>query len=99
MRHPTVVTCVVVICSAMLGLGRETQPASLGDDDRTSHGLATAEPPGPFPMDLAFSLRRPFSDYERAAVSPSGGHVAYAVVAPGKRRADLWTLPSGLPVV
>lgn len=52
----------------------------------------------PFPLDLAFSMRRTFADFERGVVSPSGSHVAYGVVAAGRRRDDVWTLPSGLPV-
>ncbi len=52
----------------------------------------------PFPLDLAFSRRRPFTEYEKAAVSPTGGHVAYGVFTPVRGRDDLWTFPSGLPV-
>jgi len=69
------------------------------DDDRAGKSPAPARPAEPFPLDLAFSRRRSFSDFERAAVSPSGGHFAYVVVAPRKRRGDVWTLPSGLPVI
>ena len=58
-------------------------------------GATAAEP---FPLDLAFSRRRPFTDIEKAAINPSGSHVAYGVVTPTRHRQDLWTLPSGLPV-
>ena len=57
-----------------------------------------AKPSEPFPLDLAFS-RRDFSYFEKAAVSPDGSRVAYAVVTPMKRREDVWTLESGLPAV
>jgi dipeptidyl aminopeptidase/acylaminoacyl peptidase len=97
MRHRIRLTCMVATCLAASGMGGVTQLAALGYDDRTSHDSAPARSPAPFPLDLAFSIRRPFSAYERAAVNPSGGHVAYAVVAPSNRREDVWTLPSGLP--
>ncbi len=60
---------------------------------------ATSRRPEPFPLDLAFSRRKDFSDFEKAAVSPDGSRFAYVVVTPGKWRQDVWTLESGLPVV
>jgi len=66
-----------------------------GNGERPRQGPSKA--PGPYPLDLAFT-RRTISDYEKAAVSPTGGHVAYAVVTPAKHRDDWWTLPSGLPM-
>lgn len=93
-----ILICVVVICLAVTGGGKTTRSAAPADDERTGTGLAPAKSAQPFPLDLAFSRRRPFSNDGKAAVSPSGGHVAYAVNAPRRRRDDLWTLPSGLPV-
>lgn len=94
MRCRSRLASVLLTCLAGSGLGGLAHAAAPRGDDRAGRVPA---PPGPFPLDLASSIRRPFSDYERAAVSPSGGHVAYAVVAPGRRREDVWTLPSGLP--
>jgi hypothetical protein len=97
--YRTILFRVVAICLAVTGGGLRARSAAPGDDDRAGKSRLAARPAEPFPLDLAFSRCRSFSDYERAAVSPSGGHVAYAVVAPRKRRDDLWTLPSGLPVI
>ena len=84
---------VIAICLAQAG-----RPASvrspLSVDDDAAGPQATA---GPFPIDLAFSRRRPFTDYEKVAVSPTGKSIAYGVLTPRKGRDDLWTLPSGLP--
>jgi len=57
-----------------------------------------AESIEPFPLELAFSRRQPFS-YDKAAISPTGGHIAYTLVTPVKKPEDVWTLPSGLPIV
>ena len=65
---------------------------------RAAGAPGPVRPAEPFPLDLAFNRLRPFSDIERAAISPTGRHVAYGVVAPRVRRQDIWTLPSGLPV-
>lgn len=56
-----------------------------------------SQEPGPFPLNLAFT-RRTISDYEKAAVSPTSEHFAYAAFTPMKQRADWWTTPSGLPM-
>ena len=53
--------------------------------------------PHPFPLDLAFSRRRTFANYEKAAISPAGKHLAYGVFTPCKRRNDVSTLASGVP--
>ena len=91
----TVLTRVALIC--LLGaIGAGT--AASGDDERSGRRPGPARPSEPFPLDLAFS-RRDFSDFEKAAVSPDGSRVAYAVVTPTKRREDVWTLESGLPAV
>jgi dipeptidyl aminopeptidase/acylaminoacyl peptidase len=59
--------------------------------------LGTPGLPHPFPLELAFSRRGTFADYEKAAISPAGKHLAYGVRTPCKRRNDVSTLASGLP--
>src|SRR4051794_3307253 len=87
-----------VALSCLLGaIGAGT--AASGDDDRSGRRPGPAKPSDPFPLDLAFSYRRDFFHYEKAAVSPDGSRIAYAVVTPMKQRQDVWTLESGLPVV
>ena len=91
----TVLSRVALIC--LLGaIGAGT--AASGDDERSGRRPGPAKPAEPFPLDLAFS-RRDFSYFEKAAVSPDGSRVAYAVVTPMKCREDVWTLESGLPVI
>lgn len=84
MRYRSAAFCVLTACL----LGVIGAPGARADGGRAE----------PFPLDLAFSMRRTFADFERGVVSPSGSHVAYGVVAVRKRRDDVWTLPSGLPV-
>lgn len=69
-----------------------------GADEHSGRRPGPVKPPKPFPLDLAFT-RRDFSYFEKAAVSPDGSRVAYAVVTPMKRRDDVATLASGLPAV
>ena len=92
----TALTRVALIC--LLGaIGAGT--VASGDDERPGRRPGPAKPSEPFPLDLAFSYRRDFSDFEKAAVSPDGSRFSYAVVTPTKRREDVWTLESGLPAV
>jgi dipeptidyl aminopeptidase/acylaminoacyl peptidase len=91
----TVLSRVALIC--LLGATGAGTVAS-GDDERSGRRPGSVKPSEPFPLDLAFS-RRDFSYFEKAAVSPDGSRVAYAVVTPTKRREDVWTLESGLPAV
>jgi dipeptidyl aminopeptidase/acylaminoacyl peptidase len=92
----TVFSRVALIC--LVGAIAAGTAAS-GDDERSERRPVPAKPSEPFPLDLAFSYRRDFSDYEKAAVSPDGSRVAYVVVTPMKCREDVWTLESGLPVI
>jgi dipeptidyl aminopeptidase/acylaminoacyl peptidase len=85
---------VALIC--LLGvIGAGT--ALSAEDDRSGQRPGPAKLSEPIPLDLEFS-RRDFSVFEKAAVSPDGSRVAYAVVTPMKHREDVWTLESGLPV-
>ncbi len=95
MKSRTLLMVVIVSCLAGANGGISARSAAPEDDDRAGK---TPLPVEPFPLDLAFSRRRPFTAYEKAAVSPTGGNIAYAVVTPRKIRSDVWTLPSGLPV-
>ena len=85
----------IVVCLAEAG-GPISARSSLLMDDEPVAALSKAD--GPFPLDLAFSRRRPFTDFEKAAVSPTGKYIAYGVITPAKRRDDVWTLASGLPI-
>ena len=97
MGHRTIVFMAALACLVVTGEVRTSRSATPGDDDRAEK--APVQPAEPFPLDLAFTRLRPFTGSEKAAISPTGGHVAYGVVAPRGHREDLWTLPSGLPVI
>jgi hypothetical protein len=58
-------------------------------------GLAGA---AEFPLDLAFG-RPQFSYYDRPALGPDGKRLAFAIVTGAKEPADIWTLPSGVPIL
>jgi hypothetical protein len=72
--HRTEVFIAALACLVIAGEVRTPRSATPRDDDRAEK--APVRPAQPFPLDLAFSHRRPFTDYEKAAVSPSGEHVA-----------------------
>ncbi|MHC5544395.1 hypothetical protein ACYOEI_39705, partial [Singulisphaera rosea] len=80
MRLRTILAHVALTCllGATVASGNEERPG-------------TTKPSAPIPLDVAFT-RRDFSYLEKAAVSPDGSRVAYAVVTPMKRREDVWTL-------
>jgi dipeptidyl aminopeptidase/acylaminoacyl peptidase len=99
MRRRTILHRVIVICLVGTGGLSTARSADSGDDERAGPRTGPATPVDPFPLDLAFSRRRTFSDYEKAAISPDGAHVAYGVVTPMKHRQDQWTLRSGLPII
>jgi hypothetical protein len=90
-----IVSRVALFC--LLGATAAATAAS-GDDQQSGRRPGPARLSEPFPLDLAFSRRPPFTGYEKVAVSPTGGHVAYVVVTPQRKRDERWTLPSGLPV-
>ena len=98
MRHRAVVFIAALACLLMAAGVRPARSAAAGDDGRAKEVPAPVRPAEPFPLDLAFSHLRPFI-YEKAAISPTGRHVAYGVVSPKVRREDVWTLPSGVPVL
>ena len=84
-KVPAVLVCLLGVIAICLAEARP--PASARspvpvDDDAAAGRLA---PAGPFPIDLAFSRRRPFTDYEKVAVSPTGKSIAYGVITPRKR--------------
>jgi dipeptidyl aminopeptidase/acylaminoacyl peptidase len=85
----------IVVCLAEAG-GPSSARSPLSLDDEPLAGRPAVD--RSFPLDLAFSRRRPFTAYEKAAVSPTGKYIAYGVITPAKRRDDVWTLPSGLPI-
>ena len=64
----------IAICLAQAGRPASVRSPALGG----RRCGRTTDAAGPFPMDLAFS-RRPFTDDEKAAVSPTGKSLAYAV--------------------
>lgn len=78
---------------AVLSALAMTRPA---DADERRPPPTAAEGRDPFPLDLAFTRRATF-EFEKAAVSPSGAHLAYAVCTPAKYPDGWWTMPSGLP--
>lgn len=73
-------------------LGQVPVAAAVADEDRPSPARH------PFPLDLAFGARTIYA-YEKAAVSPSGAHLAYGVTTPARHPDDVLTLASGLPVM
>ena len=98
MRHRTILHRVIVICLVGTGGVSTARSVDSGDDEQAGPRPGLATPADPFPLDLAFSRRRTFAGYEKAAISPTGAHVAYAVVTPVKHPEDRWTFRSGLPV-
>ena len=98
MRHRTILHRVIVICLVGTGGVSTARSVDSGDDEQAGPRPGLATPVDPLPLDVAFSERRTFSDYEKAAISPDGARVAYGVVTPVKHRQDQWTLRSGLPV-
>ena len=86
-------TCLIGTCGSQHSSVRRPRETTMAPSPP-----ATNRPADPLPLELAFS-RRSFALHEKSATSPTGKYVAYAVVTPTKRRKDLWTLASGLPVV
>ncbi len=98
MRKRSVLFWMTATCltgAAQLSVVQPALASERGEGAATR--LGTPGLPQPFPLDLAFSRRGTFADYEKAAISPSGKHLAFGVLTPCKRRNDVSTLASGLP--
>ena len=87
-KVPALLVCLlgaIAICLAEARPPASARSPVPVDDDAAAGRLV---PAGPFPIDLAFSHRRPGTDYEKVAVSPTGKSIAYGVITPqrGTRR-------------